>query len=121
MRTRGDLIFQLNPIQFQILLQKCQLDPSQRRASSAFNGIQPKNSTGTDFETENDLNQNLIFSMWNDSMPASLKPQLFDPHAFLFNESDVFHFMSEQTNSSDADTNSTSTGGSGTPLIFPGT
>jgi len=112
-------VLEINAIQFQLLLQKCQLDSAQRRYShlSFRNGTE--NNSSTKFGNENDLNQNLILTMLNDSMPGSLQPH-FIPHGFLFNESDVFHFMSEPTNSSLVDSNSTSTGESEAPLIFPG-
>ncbi|XP_021946095.1 uncharacterized protein LOC110844249 [Folsomia candida] len=118
-RTRPGQIATLNYIQFELILEKCDLDTRKR-------GVDVNETTRGQFRDENDLNRDIFMNMLNESRSSGGDGGgggggfLSDFHSqvMLFNESDVSIFMDEKNNSTD---NSNSSSSSGSPLIFPGT
>lgn len=117
-RTRPGQIATLNYIQFELILEKCDLDTRKR-------GVDVNETTRGQFRDENDLNRDIFMNMLNESRSSGGDGGgggggfLSDFHSqvMLFNESDVSIFMDEKNNSTD---NSNSSSSSGSPLIFPG-
>lgn len=95
--TRAELIKTLAPIQFQILLQKCQNYDENSQAPVSFDE--------EEFRDESDLNHNTFMKMWNSTYSPNL-PMNGTPFDVFNDNFDENLFKGYENDS---------------PIIFPGT